>query len=145
MACHRTFKQKANDGYHGDGLFEALHVVHQSIDKTSLSLSTTLETLWEGCKMDPKNVYSIKTSEIIVSLIQKNMNLFSQTNALVFRTGKYIVMVDFMIIFLDSVCVGQFAKKNRSESFVCLFVCSFSRVSGSGESWEHRVHQRSRS
>ena len=27
-------------------------------------------------------------------------------------------MMDFMIIFLDSVHVGQFAKKNRSESFV---------------------------
>ena len=26
--------------------------------------------------------------------------------------------MDSMIIFLDSVCVGQFAKKRRSESFV---------------------------
>ena len=29
-----------------------------------------------------------------------------------------LTMMDFMIIFLDSVCVSQFAKKNRSESFV---------------------------
>jgi hypothetical protein len=34
--------------------------------------------------------------------------------------------MDSMILFLDSVCVGQFAKKNRSESFA--------GVSGSGES-----------
>ena len=32
--------------------------------------------------------------------------------------------MDSMITFLDSVRVGQFAKKNRSESFVCLFVRS---------------------
>ena len=37
------------------------------------------------------------------------------------------LVMDFMILFHDSVCVGQFAKKNRSESF--------SRVSGSSESW----------
>ena len=30
--------------------------------------------------------------------------------------------MDFMILFLDSVRVGQFAKKNRSESFVRMFV-----------------------
>ena len=35
-----------------------------------------------------------------------------------------------MIRFLDSVCVGQFAKKNRSESFVRSFI----HISGSGES-----------
>ena len=41
-----------------------------------------------------------------------------------------LIVTDFMIRFLDSVCVGQFDKKNRSE----LFVCSFSRVAGSAES-----------
>ena len=30
--------------------------------------------------------------------------------------------MDFMISFLDSVCVSQFAKKNCSESFICSFV-----------------------
>ena len=40
-------------------------------------------------------------------------------------------MMDFMISLLESVCVGQFAKKNRSNR---LFVRSFSCVSGSGES-----------
>ena len=25
-----------------------------------------------------------------------------------------VIVMDFMILFLDSVCVGQFAKKNRS-------------------------------
>ena len=34
------------------------------------------------------------------------------------------LVIDLMIVFLDSVCVGQFAKKNRSESFVRLFVRS---------------------
>ena len=46
------------------------------------------------------------------------------------------VVMEFMILFLDSVCVGRFAKKNRSESFVR----SFSRVSVSGES-NHGVSQ----
>ena len=42
----------------------------------------------------------------------------------------YRVVMDFMILILDSVRVGQFTKKNRSESF--------SSVSGSGESWNAR-------
>ena len=42
------------------------------------------------------------------------------------------VVMNFMIRLLESVRVGQFAKKNRSTR---LFVCLFSRVSGSGESW----------
>ena len=42
--------------------------------------------------------------------------------------------MDFMICFLDSVCVGQSAKKNGSESLVH----SFSHVSGSSESWNAR-------
>ena len=29
------------------------------------------------------------------------------------------VVMDFMILFLDSIHVGQYAKKNRSELFVC--------------------------
>ena len=33
-------------------------------------------------------------------------------------TGEFWLVMDFMILFLDSVHVGQFAKKNRSESFV---------------------------
>ena len=32
------------------------------------------------------------------------------------------VVVDFMIRLRDSVHVGQFTKKNHSESFVCSFV-----------------------
>ena len=40
-------------------------------------------------------------------------------------------MMDFMICLLDSVCIGQLTKKNRSEWFVC-------RVSGSGESGNAR-------
>ena len=34
------------------------------------------------------------------------------------------VVMDFRTLFLDSVCVGQFTKKSRSESFVRLFVRS---------------------
>ena len=40
-----------------------------------------------------------------------------------------LLVMDLMILFLDSVRVGQFAKKNRS----------FSRVSGSGKS-NHGMH-----
>ena len=40
------------------------------------------------------------------------------------RTPRLVVVMDSMIIFLDSVCIGQFAKKNRSESFVGSFVQS---------------------
>ena len=40
-------------------------------------------------------------------------------------SGERTVVMDFMIRSLESVCVGQFAKKIRSNS-------SFSRVSGSG-------------
>ena len=43
--------------------------------------------------------------------------------------------MDSMILFLDSIRVGQFAKKSRSESFIR----SFSQVSGSGES-NHGMH-----
>ena len=39
------------------------------------------------------------------------------------------VVLDFMICLNESVCVGQFAKKSRSNRS---FVHSFSRVSGSG-------------
>ena len=41
------------------------------------------------------------------------------------------LVVDFMICLNESVCIRQFAKKSRSNR---LFVLSFSRVSGSGES-----------
>ena len=40
-----------------------------------------------------------------------------------------VLVVDVMIRLNESVRVGQFVKKSR------LLVCSFSRVSGSGESW----------
>ena len=35
--------------------------------------------------------------------------------------------MDFMICFLDAVCARQFGKKNRSDLYVCSFVCSFIR------------------
>ena len=34
------------------------------------------------------------------------------------------LVMDSGILFFDSICVGQFAKKNRSESFVGSFVQS---------------------
>ena len=49
-----------------------------------------------------------------------------------FCLSKWLIMLDFMIIFFDSVHVGQFPKTNSSELFVRLS----SRVSGSG----HAMH-----
>ena len=40
------------------------------------------------------------------------------------------IVMAFMIIFLVSIRVGQFAKKNRSEPFVCSFVLSRFPVAG---------------
>ena len=37
--------------------------------------------------------------------------------------GWFLLLMDYIIIFLDSVCIG-FAKKNSSESFVHSFVQS---------------------
>ena len=55
------------------------------------------------------------------------------------HTHARTLVMDFMILFLDSVCVGQFPKKNRSESFLL----SFSPVSGCGESWNARFSDES--
>ena len=48
--------------------------------------------------------------------------------------------MDFMIRVLHSVRVSQFAKKNRSESFVCLFVCLFVRSVAFPVAVNHGTH-----
>ena len=51
-----------------------------------------------------------------------------------FCTTQSKIVVDFMNHLLDSVRVGQFPNKNRSESFVC----SLNRIFYSSESWNAR-------
>ena len=94
--------------------------------KKSLVFLLSIHSLYDQAQIELKCIlFPLIILEMFLQLRVVNLvdlTCFGKAHTCLYKVPQLTVVMDFMILFLDSVRVGQFTKKNRSESFVCLVV-----------------------